>query len=69
LREIHFIPALAFARRFFDGIFGYNYDLEKPLDLAIFEYIMSLDNYYIQAKILKPECFFGAYARVEDEGV
>ena len=63
LREIHFVPALAFARRFFDGIFGYNYNLEEALDHAIFEYIMSLDNYYIQEKILKPECFFGVYAK------
>jgi SAM-dependent methyltransferase len=63
LREIHFVPALAFARRFFNGIFGYNYDLDEPLDRAIFEYIMGLDNYYVKAKMLKPEVFFGAYSK------
>jgi SAM-dependent methyltransferase len=63
LREIHFVPALAFARRFFDGIFGYNYDYEQPLDRAIFEFIINLDNYYIESGILRPECFFGAYGK------
>lgn len=63
LREIHFVPALAFARRFFDGIFGYNYDYEQPLDRAIFEFIINLDNYYIESGILRPECFFGTYGK------
>ena len=65
LKEIHFVPALSIARRFFDGIFGYNYDYEEPLDRSIFEFIMSMDNYYIDSNILKPEAFFGAYVKKE----
>lgn len=63
LREIVFVPAFSIARRFFDTKFGPNYDLREPLDLAIFNFIMQFDRYYLAAEILKPETFFGAYEK------
>ena len=51
------------ARRFFDTKFGPNYDLREPLDLAIFNFIMQFDRYYLAAEILEPETFFGAYEK------
>jgi len=63
LHEVAFVPALCIARRFFDTKFGPNYDLDDALDRAIFEFIMRLDGYYIETGALKPETFFGAYAR------
>lgn len=63
LREVVFVPAFSIARRFFDTKFGPNYDLREPLDLAIFNFIMQFDRYYLGAEILKPETFFGAYEK------
>ena len=63
LREVVFVPAFSIARRFFDTKFGPNYDLREPLDLAIFNFIMQFDRYYLAAEILKPETFFGAYEK------
>lgn len=63
MTELDYVPALSIARRFFDTKFGPNYDLERPLDRRIFEFIMALDNDYIEKEILRPETFFGAYRR------
>ena len=63
LREIDYVPALAFSRRFFDHMFGPNFDLTRPLDQAIFEFITTLDRYYIENNYLRPETFFGAYGK------
>lgn len=63
LREIHFVPGFSIARRFFDTKFGPNYDLQQPLDRSIFEFLMQLDEYYLEKHLLKPETFFGAYSR------
>jgi len=63
LNEVHFVPALAIARRFFDTKFGPNYDLSEPLSKSIFDFIMNLDKYYIDSGLLKPETFFGAYTK------
>ena len=63
LHENHFVPAFAIARRFFDTMFGPNYDYSLPLDRAIFEFIMRLDAYYLEAGLLKPETFFGVYSK------
>lgn len=63
LKEVHFVPALSIARRFFDTRFGPNFDLNLPLDNAVFEFIMKLDDYYIKAGLLRPETFFGAYLK------
>jgi len=61
LREVAFVPALCIARRFFDTKFGPNYNWDDPLDRAIFEFIMGLDDYFVETGTLKPETFFGAY--------
>ena len=41
LKEIHFVPSLSIARRFFDTKFGYNYDLTDAMDLSIFDFIIT----------------------------
>lgn len=63
LVEKVFVPAHAFMRRFFDTQFGPNFNSGDALDRAIIEYIVQLDNYYINSKILKPETFFGVYKK------
>ncbi len=63
LNEIAFVPALSISRRFFDTMFGYNYDMNSPIDKSIFNFIINLDTYYIDNNILKPETFFGAYVK------
>lgn len=63
LTEVAYIPAFAFARRFFDTKFGPNFDLRKGEAKAWFELLMNLDEQMIAAKALKPETFFGAYRK------
>jgi len=63
MEEVDFVPALSIARRFFDMKFGPNYDIRRPLDSALFEFIMNLDQYYIETGMLQPETFFGAYRK------
>lgn len=63
LRKIHFVPAFPIARRFFDTKFGPNFDWNQSIDRAIFEFIMQLDTYYLDSGLLRPETFFGAYAK------
>lgn len=63
LKEKVYIPELSISRRFFDSKFGPNYDLNQPLDRAIFDFIVNLDIYYLDNKILKPETFFGVYTK------
>ena len=63
MREVAYVPALSIGRRFFDTKFGPNYDLREPLDLAIFNMVMELDRYYLNAGILKPETYFGSYEK------
>lgn len=63
LCEEDFVPCFSLARRFFDTKFGPNYDLHQSLDRSIFEFIMQLDEYYINSKILQPETFFGSYSK------
>lgn len=58
-----FVPYLALSRRFFDTMYGPNYDLERPLDRAIFDWIWELDRYHIERGSLRPETFFGIYRR------
>lgn len=57
----HFVPYMSISRRFFDGMYGPNYDLTAPLDRAVFDWIWELDLYYLGAKRLSPETFFGIY--------
>jgi len=48
----------SFARRFFNKRFGCNYDLENPVDKAIIDLIIKLDEEYTVTHNLKPENVF-----------
>lgn len=63
MTEVVFVPAMTMARRFFDTKFGPNFDLRRPLDKSIFDFIMQLDEYYLVQQTLKPETFFGCYRK------
>ena len=58
-----FVPLQSISRRFFDTMYGPNYDLSIPLDLAVFNWIWELDSHYLSNSTLKPETFFGIYAK------
>jgi SAM-dependent methyltransferase len=57
----HFVPYFSLSRRFFDTMYGPNYDLGSPLDAALFNWIWQLDVHYLATKRLHPETFFGIY--------
>ncbi|MFB3825257.1 MAG: class I SAM-dependent methyltransferase [Bryobacteraceae bacterium] len=61
-RERLFVPYLAFSRRFFDTMYGPNYDLTRPLDSALLRWIWELDCDSLARGALRPESFFGVYA-------
>jgi ubiquinone/menaquinone biosynthesis C-methylase UbiE len=56
-----FVPYFALSRRFFDAMYGPNYDLSEPLDRAIFDWVWQLDLHYVSSGQLRPETFFGIY--------
>ena len=56
-----FVPYFSLSRRFFDSMYGPNYDMAAPLDRAIFDWIWQLDLHYSATKRLDPETFFGIY--------
>lgn len=56
-----FVPYYSLSRRFFDTMYGPNYDLDQPLDRALFEWLWQLDNAYLASGELQPETFFGIY--------
>ena len=56
-----FVPYYSLSRRFFDTMYGPNYDLSRPLDRALLEWIWELDRHYLESKVLPPETFFGIY--------
>lgn len=58
---VTYVPYHSLCRRFFDTMYGPNYDLERALDRAILDWIWELDCHYIDAGFLKPETFFGVY--------
>jgi 2-polyprenyl-3-methyl-5-hydroxy-6-metoxy-1,4-benzoquinol methylase len=49
------------SRRFLNTMYGPNYDLSRPLDRAILDWIWELDCHYLETGELKPETFFGIY--------
>ncbi len=59
-----FVPYLSLCRRFFDTMYGPNYDLSRPLDRAILDWIWELDCEYLRTNTLRPETFFGIYKRL-----
>lgn len=57
----HFVPYFSLSRRFFDPTYGPNYDLDAPLDKALFDWIWQLDLHHLATGRLRPEVFFGIY--------
>ena len=55
------VPYLSFSRRFFDTMYGPNYDLTRPLDRAILCWIWELDCRYLDDKVLRGENVFAIY--------
>lgn len=58
-----FVPYFSLSRRFFDTMYGPNYDLANPLDVSIMDMIWNLDVLYLDTEVLKPETFFGVYTK------
>lgn len=50
-------------RRFFDTMYGPNYDLAAQPDAAIVEGIWQLDQHYLRSGVLRPETYFAIYRR------
>jgi len=48
-----------------DFRYGPNYDMDNKLDSSIIQFIVQMDMYYLQNKILKPTSLFGIFARKE----
>ncbi len=68
LETKHFIPMTAISRRFFDHMYGYNFDLGRNFDRAFVEMVLALDDLSIPSGKLKPETFFGAYTKKSESG-
>lgn len=60
-RALHFVPYFSISRRFLDTMYGPNYDLDSPLDKAVFDWIWQMDLHYLASRRLRPETFFGIY--------
>lgn len=59
----HFVPYFSLSRRFFDTMYGPNYDLSAQLDRALLNWLWELDLHYTGTKQLKPETFCGIFCR------
>ena len=59
--EETFVPYLSFCRRFFDTMYGPNYDLSRALDRAILDWLWQLDCESIETGSLRGETMFGIY--------
>jgi len=55
------VPYYAFARRFFDSMYGPNYDLKRGLDRAIVDWLWELDRYYLETGRLRGETVFAVF--------
>ena len=56
-----FVPYLTLSRRFFDTMYGPNYDLARPLDAATLRWIWEMDCHHLASGALRPESFFGVF--------
>ncbi len=65
---VHCVPYFALSRRFFDRMFGPNYDLDKPFDRATMEFIWQLDCALVRAETLRPETAFLVLRRKDGAG-
>ncbi len=59
----HFVPYFSICRRLLDTMYGPNYDLSASLDSALLNWMWELDVHYLTTGKLKPETFFGVYAK------
>lgn len=55
---IHLVKGFAFLRRFTDQEFGPNFDLSSNLDVKVLNFLLELDQWYVDNGILKPESVF-----------
>ncbi len=58
---IHEVGFFSICRRFFDTMYGPNYDLGRPLDRSIVDWIWELDCDLLARGELRPETFFGVF--------
>jgi SAM-dependent methyltransferase len=59
---VHYVAYYALCRRFFDPMYGPNYNLDNPLDRAIVDFVWELDQHLLSEGRLAPETFFGVFA-------
>jgi hypothetical protein len=62
-RVRQFVPYFSICRRLLDTMYGPNYDLKMPLDAVILNWLWELDLADLRSNKLKPETFFGIYAK------
>ena len=55
------VPYCAMCRRFFNTMYGWNYDLEQELDRAVLNWIWGLDRQMVSSGQLQGENIFGVY--------
>jgi SAM-dependent methyltransferase len=63
LERIHLIFAHTLARRFFDSMFGPNFDMNKDFDRSFFKLVTEFDELALRTGRLRPETFFGVYRK------
>lgn len=54
-------------RRFFDTMFGKNFDLRRPFDRSFFTIVRDYDEMALATRQLRPETFFGIYQKGQGE--
>jgi len=59
----HYVPLFCLMRRFFDTMYGPNYDFSREQDRQIFDMIRALDEHLLDAELLLPETFFAVLRR------
>jgi SAM-dependent methyltransferase len=55
---VHLVKGFAFLRRFTDQEFGPNFDLSSSLDLKVLNFLLELDQWYVDNGTLEPESIF-----------
>lgn len=59
----YYVPLFSLMRRFFDTMYGPNYDFAREQDNRIFDTIRSLDENLLDTEMLRPETFFAVLKR------
>lgn len=59
--RVAYVPYFALVRRFLDTMYGPNYDLSEPADLALLDWLWQLDLHHLGSGGLRPETFFAIY--------